>query len=79
MACCPTNTDVVSVIATEMASGVERAVDLWMAQFDEVMADHRLTTLGRLNAVQDILESYKAATGKATLHRRNKVCFFPKR
>jgi len=79
MACCPSNTDVISVIATEMAAGVERAVDLWMSQFDEVLSDGNLTSLGRLQGVQQILADYKAATGKIELRGRTPVVEFPKR
>lgn len=56
--------NLVNVIASEMASGVERAVDCWMAQVEHAMTDVRLTTLGRVNAVREILETYKRVTGR---------------
>ena len=62
--------DIVDVIASEMASGVERAVDCWMSQVELALADARLTTLGRLNAVREILEKYKSLTGKTRLEGR---------
>ena len=41
-----------------------------MAQIDEAMTDLRLTSLGRLNAVTQILANYKRLTGKEQLQRR---------
>jgi hypothetical protein len=60
----------VDVIATEIASGVETAVEYWMAQIDRIFEDTHLTTLGRLNAVADVLERYKRLTGKTQLEWR---------
>jgi hypothetical protein len=62
----------VDAVAREMARGVETAVECWMAQIDEAMTDLRLTSLGRLNAVNEILANYKRLTGKEQLQRREK-------
>jgi len=64
------NVDLVSLLAAEMASGVERAVECWLAQVEHALADTQLTTLGRLNAVREILDRYKTLTGKAHLEGR---------
>lgn len=56
--------DLIRVIAEEMAYGVETAVDCWMTQIDSALTDTRLTTLGRLNAVHEIVRNYKLLTGK---------------
>ena len=64
------SSDVVDVIASEMALGVERAVECWMAQIDQALRDDRLTSLGRLNAVREIVEQYKRLTGKTYLEAR---------
>ena len=64
MASIAVDADVVDVIATEMARGVERAVDRWMAQFESVLEDSSLTSLGRLNAIREIVEKYNCVTGK---------------
>ena len=61
------NRELVQVIAEEMAYGVETAVEHWMAQIDMALTDMHLTTLGRLNAVREIVESYKHLTGKDRL------------
>ena len=39
-------------------------------QIDEAMTDLRLSSLGRLNAVRQILANYKSLTGKEQLQRR---------
>jgi hypothetical protein len=62
--------NVVDVIASEMARGVERAVDCWMLQIEQAITDAHLTSLGRLNAVTDILREYKSLTGKMHLKGR---------
>ena len=58
--------DFVSLIAEEMAVGVETAVDCWMSEVESALSDVHLTTLGRLNAVRDVLDRYKQLTGKHT-------------
>ena len=60
----------VDAVAREMSCGVETAVECWMAQIDEALTDLRLTSLGRLNAVTQILANYKRLTGKEQLRRR---------
>lgn len=62
--------NVVEVIASEMARGVERAVDCWMSQIDHALTDVHLTSLGRLNAVTEIVRRYKSLTGKSQLAGR---------
>ena len=57
----------VSIIAEEIASGVDRAVECWMAQMEEALNDGHLTTPGRLAAVQAVMRQYKEITGKGEL------------
>jgi hypothetical protein len=64
MATAALNRDVVLAIAEEMANGVQTAVDCWMTEIDLALTDNRLTTLGRLNAVREIVENYKHLTGQ---------------
>jgi len=66
----PLSENVVDVIASEMARGVERAVDCWMSQIENAITDVHLTSLGRLNAVTEILGKYKSLTGKIHLEGR---------
>jgi hypothetical protein len=63
-------TELVDAIAAEMALGVDAAVECWMAQIEQASTDQRLTTLGRMSAVKEILDRYKHLTGKAELHSR---------
>jgi len=65
--------DIVDAIATEMAVGIERAVECWMSQVEEALTDIHLTSLGRLNAVREIVEQYKHLTGKTQLEHR-RIC-----
>lgn len=59
--------DFIQMIASEMSSGVDRAVERWMAEFDSVLNNPRLTSLGRLNGVREVVARYKDITGKTDL------------
>jgi hypothetical protein len=56
-----------------MAIGVERAVECWMSEIEQALTDDHLTSLGRLNALREIVAEYKHLTGKAQLKCRT-VC-----
>jgi hypothetical protein len=56
-----------SLLATEMKAAIDRSVECWMAEVDHALTDTRLTTLGRLHAVESIVEQYKTLTGKTAL------------
>ena len=43
-----------------MHEGIERAVDYWMAQIESVLLDPYLTTLGRMDAIKEIVNRYAA-------------------
>lgn len=60
----------VLAIAEEMAQGVQTAVDCWMTEIDLALSNTHLTTLGRLNAVREIVENYKNLTGQSHLDCR---------
>jgi hypothetical protein len=66
MAATAVNRDFVEMIAVEMSSCVDRAVERWMSEFDSALNNPRLTTLGRLQAVRDVVARYKSLTGKET-------------
>lgn len=66
-------TDLVDIIASEMSVGVDRAVECWMSEIEQALTDIHLTSLGRLNAVCEIVNEYKELTGKAQLKDRS-VC-----
>ena len=67
MATAATDQNLIEAIATELASSVEAAVDQWMAEFESVLQNPRLTMLARLQAIQDVVTRYKYATGKSEL------------
>lgn len=58
------------IIAAEMASGVDRAVECWMSQIEEALTNVQLTSLDRLKAARQVVERYKALTGKTQLKGR---------
>ena len=59
--------DAVRLIVSEVATGVDRAVEHWMARVDQALTDTSLTSLGRLYAVKEIVQDYKNITGKEQL------------
>jgi hypothetical protein len=61
----------VCMIATDVAAGVDLAVESWMAQVEAAILDAHLTTLGRMNAVREVLQTYKTVTGKTELRCRD--------
>jgi len=63
--------DLVDIIASEMSVGVDRAVECWMSEIEQALTDIHLTSLGRLNAVCEIVNEYKQLTGKAQLKERS--------
>jgi len=63
----------VSVVAGEIANGVDSAVESWMAQIESALRDDHLTTLGRMHAVEEILATYKQLTGKRELTCRREL------
>ena len=71
-------TNVVEVIASEMAVGVDRAVECWMSQIEHALTDVHLTSLGRLNAVREILDEYKHLTGQVQLQGRGSSALLEK-
>lgn len=60
----------VSLVAAEIACGVDTAVESWMAQVENALQDDHLSTLGRMKAVQHVLTKYKHLTGKTALRCR---------
>ena len=61
-----------------MAVGVDRAVECWMSQIEHALTDVHLTSLGRLNAVREILDEYKNLTGKVQLQGRGSSALLEK-
>ena len=55
-----TDRELIEAVVGEMQDGIERAVGFWMAQIEDALRDPRLTTLGRMNAVKEIVHRYVA-------------------
>jgi len=58
----------IEAVVAEMSDGIECAVNFWMTQIEEALRDPRLTTLGRMNAVQEIVEQYRATGERKVGH-----------
>jgi hypothetical protein len=58
-----TDRALIEAVVGEMQDGIERAVGFWMDQIEEALRDPSLTTLGRMNAIQDIVDRYAERAG----------------
>ena len=67
MASVATRADFVSLVAEEIVSGIDNALNYWLGRIDMELADAKLTTAERLRAIELILREYKEATGKSEL------------
>jgi len=61
------NRDFIALVASELACGVDKAVECWMAQVEQALFDPSLTSLGRLTAAREVILRYKHLTGKERL------------
>jgi len=55
-----TGRELIEAVIDEMHDGIERAVDYWMIQIEDILRDPYLTTLGRMNAVKEVVNRYAA-------------------
>lgn len=53
------NRELIEAVAAEVSNGIDRALSFWMNQIEDVLHDSRLTTLGRLQAVKDVVGLYR--------------------
>ena len=60
MATIATNRALIEAVAAEMSEGIDCAVSFWMTQIEAALLDPRLTTLGRIHAVQEIVKRYNS-------------------
>jgi hypothetical protein len=51
----------IEAVAAELSAGIESALTFWMGQIQDVLADPHLTTLGRMYAIQAIVNRYNSA------------------
>lgn len=55
-----TDQALIEAVVGEMQDGIERAVGFWMTQIEQALRDPALTTIGRMNAVREIVNRYAA-------------------
>jgi hypothetical protein len=55
----PAHHELIDAVAAELTAGIDRAVGFWMNQIGDVLQDSRLTTLGRLQALKDLVGNYR--------------------
>jgi len=58
-----TRADFVEMVAEEVSSGIDRALQYWMGRIELEIVDRSLSTSERIYAVEQILREYKDATG----------------
>jgi hypothetical protein len=56
--------DLVSLIAEQIASGIDSAVGYWLGRIERELASSGLTPNEQLRAIELILREYREATGK---------------
>ena len=60
----------IEAVATEMSAGIHAALECWLGRIERVLEAKTLTTLGKLQAVQEIVAEYKQITGQVQLQCR---------
>jgi hypothetical protein len=65
MAGSSTRTDFVSIVAEEISSGIDRALQYWLGRIELEVVDRSLSTDERMYAIEQILTEYKMRSGKA--------------
>lgn len=64
MAGSSTRTDFVSMVAQEISSGIDRALQYWLGRIELEVLDRSLSTEERMDAIEEILTEYKVRSGK---------------
>jgi hypothetical protein len=59
-----TQSDLVTLIAHEVVSGIEEAVDYWLGRIEQELTGRGLSAEQQLRAVERVIREYKEATGK---------------
>lgn len=64
MASTSTQSDLVSLIAQEVISGIDEAVGYWLGRIEQQLAGRGLSAEQQLRGVELVIREYKEATGK---------------
>jgi hypothetical protein len=66
MATGSTSHELIEAVASEMCAGIQWAVGAWITEIEAALDDPRLTTLGRLRAIQEVVRRYRNAGDPAS-------------
>ncbi|MGH9514100.1 MAG: hypothetical protein ACRD3P_00280 [Terriglobales bacterium] len=64
MATTTTQSDLVSMIAHEVVSGIDEGVGYWLARIEQELAGSGVSAEEQLRAIGRVIREYKEATGK---------------
>lgn len=64
MASTATKADFVRMVAQEVSSGIDRALQYWLGRIEMEAVDGKLTLAQRISAIERILTEYKVSTGQ---------------
>jgi len=67
MASTASRADFVTLVAEEIVSGIDHAVEYWMGRLEQELTGAELTTVERLHAIERLVREYKEVTGKTQL------------
>ena len=59
-----TQSDLVSMIAQQVVSGIDEGVGYWLSRIEQELVGRGLSAEQRLRAVELVIREYKQATGK---------------
>lgn len=57
-----TREELLSTIVMELASGIDAALEHWMARIEQVLQDSRYTPQEKLSSLREILTEYRLIT-----------------
>ena len=57
-----TREELLSTIVMELTSGIDAALEHWMARIEQVLQDSRYTPQEKINALREILTEYRLLT-----------------
>jgi hypothetical protein len=67
MAHTTSRTEFVSMVADEIISGIDHAVEYWMSRLEQELTANGLSAFDRLRAIERLLREYKDVTVKNQL------------
>ena len=68
MASTSTQSDLVSMIAQEVVSGIDEGVCYWLSRIEQELAGRGLSVEQQLRGIKMVIREYKEATGKLPFH-----------